>query len=495
MSLKLRRGTNAQRLLITPDLGELIYTTDTKRLYAGDGTTLGGTLVSYEGSVQGALGGNLNLSGFDITGTTGNINISGTITSGSIQANGNIHATGNITADGNITLGNADTDSVAINADVNSNVIPNFNIQYDLGTASKKWKTLYAERVEAELEGNIRGNDSTLVFNAATGQLYGQLNGVVVNAGQTAVQGNVTGNVTGDLRGNVKSGNGVAVVLDNGTDGTDAVFTGNVIGNLTGTVTNGVLVTDVFYNPNFVGSLDGSKITGILDNVTVYADVIGADSTMLVDHDAAVLRGTHIGSLEGSVDTGTILINNNTILGTVTNGDITLDTTGTGSYDFQANVKTTTVEAIASNTNTVNAFNVITATDFSTFDGSILKASRSRGTIAAKTSVVDQDEIGMVSFTGYTGTVYSPVATIIAKVEGAVSAGAAPGLLEFNVSDTTGTGQKSLTLFPTGVVGFTSPELVAGANPGQVDTGSVVTYLKVNINGVELAIPAYAIRT
>ena len=48
MALRLRRGTDAERQLITPVEGELIYTTDTKQLYAGDGTTAGGTLVSAE---------------------------------------------------------------------------------------------------------------------------------------------------------------------------------------------------------------------------------------------------------------------------------------------------------------------------------------------------------------------------------------------------------------------------------------------------------------
>jgi hypothetical protein len=50
MALKLRRGTNAQRLTLTgasaPVAGELIYTTDTKQLFVGDGTTAGGNSVS-----------------------------------------------------------------------------------------------------------------------------------------------------------------------------------------------------------------------------------------------------------------------------------------------------------------------------------------------------------------------------------------------------------------------------------------------------------------
>lgn len=46
MALRLRRGTDAERLLVTPLEGELIYTTDTKILYIGDGTTQGGLQVT-----------------------------------------------------------------------------------------------------------------------------------------------------------------------------------------------------------------------------------------------------------------------------------------------------------------------------------------------------------------------------------------------------------------------------------------------------------------
>ena len=49
MALRLRRGTNVERGLITPADGELVYTTDTKRLYVGDGTTVGGNPVDTAG--------------------------------------------------------------------------------------------------------------------------------------------------------------------------------------------------------------------------------------------------------------------------------------------------------------------------------------------------------------------------------------------------------------------------------------------------------------
>ena len=45
MALRLRRGTDAERLLITPQEGELVYTTDSKKLFVGDGSTTGGVPV------------------------------------------------------------------------------------------------------------------------------------------------------------------------------------------------------------------------------------------------------------------------------------------------------------------------------------------------------------------------------------------------------------------------------------------------------------------
>ncbi len=46
MPLQIRRGTAAELAAITPSAGEPVYTTDTKQLYIGDGTTAGGTGVA-----------------------------------------------------------------------------------------------------------------------------------------------------------------------------------------------------------------------------------------------------------------------------------------------------------------------------------------------------------------------------------------------------------------------------------------------------------------
>ncbi len=41
----MRRGVEAQRASVTPDAGELLFTTDNKQLFVGDGATAGGLLV------------------------------------------------------------------------------------------------------------------------------------------------------------------------------------------------------------------------------------------------------------------------------------------------------------------------------------------------------------------------------------------------------------------------------------------------------------------
>ena len=103
MSLRIRRGTDAQRATTPLDLGEIVYTTDTKQIYVGNGIDNGGepiirlgtglawadaqctTIIATGAALQvsadtnPSLGGNLNLNSKVINGA-GTINITGNIT-------------------------------------------------------------------------------------------------------------------------------------------------------------------------------------------------------------------------------------------------------------------------------------------------------------------------------------------------------------------------------------------------------------------------------
>ena len=95
---------------------------------------------------------------------------------------GNLHVTGNITADGDIQIGDANTDSVTFNADVASNLIPNVNEFYTLGsdpgTGGKRWKDLWTENLYSDaidtgvaiIDGiNIGLNQGNIIYVAANG--------------------------------------------------------------------------------------------------------------------------------------------------------------------------------------------------------------------------------------------------------------------------------------------------------------------------------------
>jgi hypothetical protein len=62
MSFKIRRGLNSERLAIIPLEGEIVYATDTKLVYVGDGATYGGVPVNISANVfqQTLVGGNIN---------------------------------------------------------------------------------------------------------------------------------------------------------------------------------------------------------------------------------------------------------------------------------------------------------------------------------------------------------------------------------------------------------------------------------------------------
>jgi hypothetical protein len=103
--------------------------------------------VVYQGTISvGQLRVNTNV--ISSTGTNTDINISPNGT-GSVNlnantlVNGNLHATGNITADGNITLGNANTDTVTFDGEVNSDVLPSVTATYNLGSNSLQWNNVY----------------------------------------------------------------------------------------------------------------------------------------------------------------------------------------------------------------------------------------------------------------------------------------------------------------------------------------------------------------
>ena len=163
MALRLRRGTNLQRLDFTPEQGELIYVTDydtasVSPLWIGDGTTVGGVEVSSSGGggitdvssdTTPELGGNLSLAGFEINGT------------------GDIDITGDITAVGNVYANNIVGDLTgAVTGNVSGNVTGNLT-----GNAAGNHTGFFTGEINAtgafdgDITGSVFADDSTLLID------------------------------------------------------------------------------------------------------------------------------------------------------------------------------------------------------------------------------------------------------------------------------------------------------------------------------------------
>lgn len=76
---------------------------------------------------------------------TGKVDIlSRTDITGNLNVTGNIFATGNVQLGGNLIIGDSITDTVTINASISSDLIPQTDNVYDLGSSTYRWANIYA---------------------------------------------------------------------------------------------------------------------------------------------------------------------------------------------------------------------------------------------------------------------------------------------------------------------------------------------------------------
>lgn len=93
MALQIRRGLEAQRANITPAVGELVFTTDQKKLYIGDGSTVGGVVVDTTDY------GNAQVAQYlpTYSGNISNLTVTGTLTVSTVSGLANVATTGDYT--------------------------------------------------------------------------------------------------------------------------------------------------------------------------------------------------------------------------------------------------------------------------------------------------------------------------------------------------------------------------------------------------------------
>ena len=185
-------------------------------------------------------------------------------TTGNVSVGGNLTVTGTTTFNGGtLTLGDAADDNVVFGADVNSNIIPNTDNTYDLGSSSQEWKDLYVDGI-AYLDG-INFNGTAITATAAELNI---MDGVTATAAEINALDGITSTVT-EL--NIVDG-------DTAATSTTLADADRVVVNDAGTMVQVALTDfetyfesalDTLSNVTTVGALNAGSITsgfGAIDN-------------------------------------------------------------------------------------------------------------------------------------------------------------------------------------------------------------------------------------
>jgi hypothetical protein len=79
---------------------------------------------------------------------TGTVNIiANTNITGNLVVTGNVNATGNVVIGGNIQIGDALTDNIVINASIRSDLVPETDNTFDIGSPTFRWRSIYVNEL------------------------------------------------------------------------------------------------------------------------------------------------------------------------------------------------------------------------------------------------------------------------------------------------------------------------------------------------------------
>jgi hypothetical protein len=227
----------------------------------------------------------------------------------------NATITGNLTVNGNTTLGSDDSDTVTVNADVASDLIPSADGTYDLGSSTAEWQDLH-------LDGTA--NIDSLVADTADID-GGTIDGTVIG-GTTAASGEFT---TLGASGNLTVGGTAGITGNTTLSGTLSVtgaagFASTVTApNLCATGTSTLSTVDIN-----AGNIDGTVIGASSAAAGSFTTVstTGQGTFASVDINGGTIDGTTIGATTScpgtfsSLTATTADINGGTVDGAVIGG-------------------------------------------------------------------------------------------------------------------------------------------------------------------------------
>src|SRR6056300_1048791 len=132
-------GDTITAALFNNEYNQLVNAFSNTSGHKHDGTTAEGPVIGLIGDA-----GETSPNNKVLIDTTNNY-IDTVTTTGNVSIGGDLTVTGSATISGNLTFGDADTDSINLAAEIDSDIIPNTDGTYDLGSATKEWQDLYID--------------------------------------------------------------------------------------------------------------------------------------------------------------------------------------------------------------------------------------------------------------------------------------------------------------------------------------------------------------
>ena len=222
--------------------------------------------------------------------------------SGDLGVGGDLTVTGSSTFNGGtLTFGDSASDNVVFGADINSDIIPNTDNTYNLGSSSREWKNLY-------IDGTAH-IDTLDIDNNAT------------------VNGNLTCKGNLDLQDNDKIKVGAGDDMQIYHDGSNSYITNDVGALKIATEDSGIVVT-IGHTTSEVTVADNLTVTG---NFTVSGTTTTVDSTTINIQNAFVFEGatdddyeTTLSTVDPTADRTLLLPNaSDTLVGLATTDTLT----------------------------------------------------------------------------------------------------------------------------------------------------------------------------
>ena len=264
----------------------------------------------------------ISSSEIDLTATTIDINGNADI-SGNLGVGGDLTVTGSTTFNGGtLTFGDSNADNVVFGADINSDLIPNTDNEYHLGSSTKEWKNLY-------IDGTAHIDTLDIDSNAT-------INGTLTMKSHVDLQDN----------DKIKVGSGDDMQIYH--DGSNSYITNDVGALKIATEDSGIAVT-IGHTTSEVTVADNLTVTG---NFTVSGTTTTVDSTTINIQNAFVFEGATDDDYETTLTTVDPTADRTLSLPNATDTLVGLATTDTLT---NKTLTTPTINTINATTFTVNA--------------------------------------------------------------------------------------------------------------------------------------------